>query len=89
MWTTAGAGNPSAMATTLNESTVEFSVNMTCQNCVNKVKKALIAEKDVSDFTVSLDKQSVVVTSSLPGKYSRDDAIVTFALPPFPILIVV
>ncbi len=50
-----------------NDFTVEFSVNLTCNNCVERTTEVLSRTEGISDFTVDLDQQSVVVTSSLPA----------------------
>jgi copper chaperone for superoxide dismutase len=43
--------------------TVEFSVNMTCQNCEDKIKNVL-TEKGVDEFKINYETQSVQVTSN-------------------------
>jgi copper chaperone for superoxide dismutase len=49
------------------ESTVEFTVNMTCGSCVDKTRAALMGRPGVSAVNVDLERQSVLVTSSLPA----------------------
>ena len=49
-----------------SETTVEFALNMTCQKCVDSTETVLKNVVGVTKFNVDLDKQSVVVTSSLP-----------------------
>jgi len=41
---------------------VVFSVNLHCENCVQKVRKNIPFEKGVKDLTTNLDKQLVTVT---------------------------
>ena len=47
--------------------TVEMAVELTCQKCVDKAEKALSDVVGISKFQVDLQKQSVVVTSTLPS----------------------
>ena len=49
-----------------SETTVEFAVNLTCQKCVGATESALKDVAGVTKFSVNLEKQSVVVTSTLP-----------------------
>ena len=46
--------------------TIEFSVNLTCSGCVRKTEGALSGRRGISSFKVDLDRQSVVVETSLP-----------------------
>ena len=46
---------------------VELAVELTCQNCVTKTENVLSKVKEIEDFKVNLDKQSVVITSALPS----------------------
>ncbi|CAG9829116.1 unnamed protein product [Diabrotica balteata] len=46
--------------------TVEFAVQMTCESCVNAVKKSLANISGVQNVQVYLDEQRVVVQSTLP-----------------------
>jgi len=50
----------------MSETTVEFAVNMTCQKCVDAAENVLGNVAGVTKFSVDLNKQSVVVTSTLP-----------------------
>ena len=50
----------------LPETTVEFAVNLTCSKCVETTESLLKSTSGVTNFSVDLDKQSVVVTSSRP-----------------------
>jgi len=45
---------------------VVFSVNLHCENCVQKVKKNIPYEKGVKDLTTNLEKQLVTI------KYQTD-----------------
>lgn len=45
---------------------IEFLVQMTCESCVNTVKKSLEDVKGVKSVEVDLNKGSVVVESNLP-----------------------
>ena len=49
-----------------SETTVEFAVNLTCQKCVGATESVLKDVAGVTKFSVDLEKQSVVVTSTLP-----------------------
>lgn len=42
--------------------TCTFSVNMDCQNCVDKITKQLSFEKGVRDLNISLENGTVAVT---------------------------
>ena len=46
------------------ETTTEFAVNLTCQKCVLITEKILKDSPDILDFSVNLEKQRVVVTST-------------------------
>ncbi len=48
------------------KSTIEFSVNLTCQSCVAKTESAL-AKAGVRTFEIDLESQSVLVETSLPA----------------------
>lgn len=52
--------------------TTELAVEMTCNNCVEKIQNILSKENEISDFSVDLSKQSVIVTSTLPSKIILD-----------------
>lgn len=45
---------------------IEFAVQMTCNSCVEAVKKALKNVSDIKNVEVDLAKESVVVESNLP-----------------------
>jgi len=46
------------------ETTTEFGVNLTCIKCVRATEQVLNDVSGISNFTVDLEKQSVVVTST-------------------------
>ncbi|ODV89976.1 hypothetical protein CANCADRAFT_99011 [Tortispora caseinolytica NRRL Y-17796] len=46
--------------------TYEYTVEMTCQGCVNAVNRVLTRLDGVDSVDISLDSQSVLVKSSLP-----------------------
>lgn len=48
------------------ESQIEFAVQMTCESCVEAVKKALGGAPGIKDVFVDLEKGSVVVNTTLP-----------------------
>ncbi|CDR47450.1 CYFA0S32e00452g1_1 [Cyberlindnera fabianii] len=50
-----------------------FDVKMTCGGCSGAVTKALSRQSEISNLDVSLEKQSVDVTTSL----SYDDVLAT------------
>lgn len=50
------------------ESVAQFSVNLTCQSCVEKTEKVLTGVPGINKFQVDLARQSVVVTSTLPSE---------------------
>ncbi|XP_012142350.1 copper chaperone for superoxide dismutase isoform X1 [Megachile rotundata] len=45
---------------------IEFAVNMTCQNCVETVRKSLTGVNGIDNIDISLEKGNVVVETSLP-----------------------
>lgn len=47
----------------MTESTLEFQVEMTCNNCVEKISQVL-KNNGISKFDIDLNSQSVVVTTS-------------------------
>ena len=49
-----------------SETTVEFAVNLTCNKCVVATESVLKNVSGVAKFDIDLDKQAVVVTSTLP-----------------------
>jgi len=49
------------------ETQIELAVKMTCQSCVQTVT-GVLRELHISQFNIDLDKQSVVLTSSLPAE---------------------
>ncbi|RZB39497.1 Sod Cu, Reprolysin, Pep M12B propep and/or HMA domain containing protein [Asbolus verrucosus] len=48
------------------ESKIEFAVQMTCDSCVEAVKKALGDEPNIKNVEINLEKGSVVVDTTLP-----------------------
>lgn len=48
-----------------SRTTIEFSVDLTCQNCVQKTRKALTGVDGIESVAIDLDKQSVVVKTDL------------------------
>lgn len=50
----------------MSETKIEFAVQMTCNSCVEAVKKALQSVNGITNFEVDLGKESVVVESNLP-----------------------
>ncbi|XP_059088410.1 copper chaperone for superoxide dismutase-like [Tigriopus californicus] len=50
------------------ESVAQFSVNLTCQSCVEKTEKVLKGVPGINKFQVDLARQSVVVNSTLPSE---------------------
>ena len=46
---------------------IELTVDMTCQNCVDKTSKVLSNEASVLNYKISLPKKSVVVDSTMPS----------------------
>ena len=50
----------------MTEMTIEMAVEYSCQKCVDKTNQVLSQEAEVTGFKADLDKQSLVVTSSLP-----------------------
>lgn len=43
-----------------------FDVKMSCSGCSNAVNKALSRKSEISNIDISLEKQSVDVTTTLP-----------------------
>jgi len=50
--------------------TAEFSVNMTCGKCEEKIKKVL-ESKNIRDFQIDLQDQTVKISSSLPTDHLK------------------
>lgn len=50
----------------MSETKIEFAVQMTCNSCVDAVKNTLKNVNGIKSFEVDLEKESVVVESSLP-----------------------
>jgi copper chaperone for superoxide dismutase len=46
---------------------IEFTVQMTCQKCVNKIRDSLSNVKGIEGVNISLDKETVIVETSLPS----------------------
>lgn len=46
--------------------TIEFAVQMTCNSCVDSVKKCITNVEGIEDVQISLDEQRVVIKSNLP-----------------------
>ena len=46
---------------------IEFTVQMTCQKCVNKIRESLSNVKGIENVDISLDKETVIVQTSLPS----------------------
>ena len=46
---------------------IEFTVQMTCQKCVNKIRESLSNVKGIESVDISLDKETVIVETSLPS----------------------
>lgn len=44
---------------------IEFTVQMTCQKCVNKIRESLSNVKGIESVDISLDKETVIVETSL------------------------
>ena len=44
-----------------NIGTVTFETNLSCENCVGKVKENISFEKGVKDLIVSLDEEKIIV----------------------------
>jgi copper chaperone for superoxide dismutase len=40
---------------------------MTCQKCVNKIRESLSEVKGIESIDISLDKETVIVETSLPS----------------------
>lgn len=51
--------------------TVSYKVNMHCENCVKKLTNNLSLMRGVTDFKISLEDQSIVITYD-PGKVKED-----------------
>lgn len=47
------------------ESQIEFAVQMTCNSCVEAVKKALEGDSNIKDVNIDFEKGSVVVKTSM------------------------
>lgn len=45
---------------------IEFAVQMTCNSCVEAVKKSFTNVDGIKNFEIDLEKESVVVESNLP-----------------------
>jgi copper chaperone CopZ len=52
--------------------TVELSVELSCQKCVNQTDSVLSQVPGIQSFTVNLEKQSVVVISTLASSQLLD-----------------
>ncbi|XP_033216741.1 copper chaperone for superoxide dismutase isoform X2 [Belonocnema kinseyi] len=50
----------------MDSAKIEFAVQMTCQNCVNAVKKSLSNVEGIKDVDISLERGTVVVDTNLP-----------------------
>ncbi|XP_023706522.1 copper chaperone for superoxide dismutase isoform X1 [Cryptotermes secundus] len=46
---------------------IEFTVQMTCQKCVNKIRESLSNVKGIESIDISLDNETVIVETSLPS----------------------
>jgi len=46
---------------------IEFTVQMTCQKCVNEIRESLSNVKGIESVNISLDKETVIVETSLPS----------------------
>jgi copper chaperone CopZ len=46
---------------------IEFAVQMTCQKCVDKIRESLSDVKGIGSIDISLDKETVIVETSLPS----------------------
>ena len=64
------AGAFQAMAAKPTTTTVTYTVNMHCQNCVNKITDNLSFLKGVEDFKISLKDKSVTIKFD-PAKVSE------------------
>ncbi|KAG8201673.1 hypothetical protein JTE90_012739 [Oedothorax gibbosus] len=53
-------------------SKVEFDVNLTCQKCASKVEDALSSISGVSTINIDVEKQSVIVQTSLPSQVIKE-----------------
>ncbi|XP_067681104.1 copper chaperone for superoxide dismutase-like [Haliotis asinina] len=51
---------------------MEFAVQMTCQGCVNSVRKVLNGVPGIISVDVRLDTEQVIVESSLPSSQVKD-----------------
>lgn len=51
--------------------TVSYKVNMHCENCVKKLTNNLSLMRGVTDFKISLEDQSVIITYD-PAKVKED-----------------
>ncbi|CAL1262558.1 unnamed protein product [Larinioides sclopetarius] len=51
---------------------VEFDVNLSCKNCASSVEKALSKIPDVKIINIDVEKQSVVIESSLPSQVIKE-----------------
>ncbi|CAH1979715.1 unnamed protein product [Acanthoscelides obtectus] len=50
----------------MSSTKIEFAVQMTCDSCVNSVRKTLENVEGIKNVDINLEKQSVVVDSNLP-----------------------
>ncbi|KAF8792532.1 copper chaperone for superoxide dismutase-like [Argiope bruennichi] len=55
-----------------NTSNVEFDVNLSCKNCASSVENVLSKIKDIKIISIDVEKQSVVVESSLPSQVVKE-----------------
>lgn len=51
---------------------VEFDVNLTCQGCASKVQKALSVITGIHSINIDVEKQSVIVETSLPSQIIKE-----------------
>lgn len=51
---------------------VEFDVNLTCQECASKVQRALSEVTGINSINIDVEKQSVVVETSLPSQIIKE-----------------
>ncbi|GFY74998.1 copper chaperone for superoxide dismutase [Trichonephila inaurata madagascariensis] len=52
--------------------TVEFDVNLSCKGCASSVEKVLTGIPEVKIIDIDVEKQSVVVESSLPSQRIKE-----------------
>ncbi|GIY05280.1 hypothetical protein CDAR_203431 [Caerostris darwini] len=55
-----------------NASKVEFDVNLSCKSCASSVEKALSEIPDIKIINIDVEKQSVVVETSLPSQAVKE-----------------